>query len=102
MTSLNLPGFSLTLLLLPREPVEKSGFESSINFNKELILECLDEPTEAPGWRWMYKGKPEMRVEKDEDGKKEKKNPELGESDVKGPKRERTFFLVQMTDEIAE
>ena len=96
MTSLNLPGFSLTLLLLPREPVEKSGFESSINFNKELILECLDEPTEAPGWRWMHKGKPEMRVEKDEDGKKGKKNPELGESDVKGPKRERTFFLIRM------
>ncbi|GAA5832570.1 hypothetical protein JCM5353_002194 [Sporobolomyces roseus] len=86
MTSLNLPGFSLTLLLLPREPVEKSGFESSITFNKELILECLDEPTEAPGWRWMYKGKPEMRVEEKDDAKKSKKTPELGESDVKGPK----------------
>ncbi|GAA5831207.1 hypothetical protein JCM3766R1_002968 [Sporobolomyces carnicolor] len=93
MTSLNLPGFSLTLLLLPREPVspEPSRFETDLKFSKELILECLDDSTQAPGWKWMYKGKPEMKVEREEDGGRGKhgKKDEAQlqeESEVKGPK----------------
>ncbi|GAA5896439.1 dihydroxyacetone kinase [Sporobolomyces salmoneus] len=89
MTSLNLPGFSLTLLLLPRGPVtpEQSKFESDLKFSKELVLECLDDQTEAPGWKWMYKGKPEMKVlEEDEKEKKKKSEGLTEESDVKGPK----------------
>ncbi|KAF9269147.1 dihydroxyacetone kinase [Marasmius fiardii PR-910] len=43
MTSLNMPGFSITLLLLPSEPSEPSS---------ELILSLLDDKTDAPGWKW--------------------------------------------------
>ncbi|GAA5991175.1 hypothetical protein JCM5350_001937, partial [Sporobolomyces pararoseus] len=91
MTSLNLPGFSLSLLLLPREPQipEQSKFETEIKFNKELVLECLDDETDAPGWKWMYKGKPEMRSLDDEDEEKEKKRKKeilSEENEVKGPK----------------
>ena len=92
MTSLNLPGFSLTLLLLPREPQipEQSKFETEIKFNKELVLECLDDQTDAPGWKWMYKGKPEMKSLDDEDEEKEKKKKKeilSEENEVRGPKR---------------
>ncbi|KAG8950773.1 Dihydroxyacetone kinase 2 [Tulasnella sp. 424] len=45
MTSLNMPGFSLTLLLLPR-PNSNDGSSGA------KLLELLDEPTEAPGWKW--------------------------------------------------
>lgn len=89
MTSLNLPGFSLTLLLLPREPVSASGFESKVTFDKNLFIECFDDNTEAPGWRWSFKGKPEMKVSKVEE--KKSKKVEEKESDVKGPKREYIF-----------
>ncbi|GAA5950894.1 hypothetical protein JCM3765_004622 [Sporobolomyces pararoseus] len=89
MTSLNLPGFSLTLLLLPREAQipEQSKFETDIKFNKELVLECLDEKTDAPGWKWMYKGKPEMKILEEEDEKEKKQKESLSEeNEVKGPK----------------
>ncbi|KAJ7206232.1 dihydroxyacetone kinase [Mycena haematopus] len=43
MTSLNMPGFSLSLLLLPRanDPV-----------NAAQILTLLDAPAQTPGWKW--------------------------------------------------
>lgn len=46
MTSINLPGFSLTLLLLPRDgdKVSTSGL------NKQQILDLLDRPAQTPGW----------------------------------------------------
>ena len=44
MTSLNMPGFSLTLLLLP------SG--SGEPYSSKQILELLDAPASAPGWAW--------------------------------------------------
>ena len=36
-----MPGFSITLLLLPEE-----------KNTSDLILSLLDEPTETPGWKW--------------------------------------------------
>ncbi|KAG9019187.1 Dihydroxyacetone kinase 2 [Tulasnella sp. 427] len=42
---------SLTLLLLPRS-------NSSVPFNSTKILELLDEPTEAPGWKWNSRSEP--------------------------------------------
>jgi len=45
MTSLNMPGFSVTLLLLPAE--RDIGSPST-----DLILRLLDAPTAAPGWKW--------------------------------------------------
>ncbi|KAH9039372.1 dihydroxyacetone kinase 1 [Lactarius pseudohatsudake] len=44
MTSLNMPGFSLTLLLLPSA---SDGTPPS-----DLILRLLDASTSAPGWKW--------------------------------------------------
>ncbi|KAG8918917.1 Dihydroxyacetone kinase 2, partial [Tulasnella sp. 417] len=51
MTSLNMPGFSLTLHLLPR-PNYTDGLSAS------KLLELLDEPTEAPGWKWHARSEP--------------------------------------------
>ncbi|KAA1470321.1 dihydroxyacetone kinase 1 [Dentipellis sp. KUC8613] len=44
MTSLNMPGFSITLLLLPKA--------SSTGPPLDLLLRLLDAPTSAPGWKW--------------------------------------------------
>ncbi|KAL8286260.1 hypothetical protein RQP46_004748 [Phenoliferia psychrophenolica] len=68
VSSLSLPGFSISLVLLPREAVPTPiAFTSKLSFDKELILYTLDAPTEAPGWRWHYKGRPESHLEdKDE------------------------------------
>lgn len=86
MSSLNLPGFSLSLVLLPREPVATpASFTSKLSFDKGLILDCFDAPTEAPGWRWSYKGRPE-EVKTGEKEKVQKK--EESEEGVKGPARE--------------
>lgn len=48
-TSLNLPGFSLTTLLLPRE---------GDKYSSAKILELFDSPASAPGWRFTAKGEP--------------------------------------------
>lgn len=42
-----MPGFSITLLLLPEE--RPTG---------DLILSLLDEPTETPGWKWSSRSPP--------------------------------------------
>ncbi|GBE86465.1 Dihydroxyacetone kinase 1 [Sparassis crispa] len=44
MTSLNMPGFSITLLLLPH--ADETGPPAS------LILSLLDEKANASGWKW--------------------------------------------------
>ncbi|KAH7927347.1 dihydroxyacetone kinase [Leucogyrophana mollusca] len=48
MTSLNMPGFSITLLLLP------DGSDPNAP-SEELILSLLDADTSAPGWKWSSK-----------------------------------------------
>ncbi|KAF8475236.1 dihydroxyacetone kinase 1 [Russula ochroleuca] len=45
MTSLNMPGFSLTLLLLPSS-------SSTAAPPEDVILRLLDASTSAPGWKW--------------------------------------------------
>ncbi|KAN0126086.1 dihydroxyacetone kinase [Lactarius tabidus] len=45
MTSLNMPGFSLTLLLLPSSSSDSAP-------PSDLILRLLDASTSAPGWKW--------------------------------------------------
>ncbi|ODN84370.1 dihydroxyacetone kinase, variant [Cryptococcus amylolentus CBS 6039] len=57
MTSLNMPGFSLTLLLLPSAS-EKSTYSS------EQILEYLDAPASAPGWSFYAAQEPGVIGEK--------------------------------------
>ncbi|GAA5992031.1 hypothetical protein JCM10908_000706 [Rhodotorula pacifica] len=93
MTSLNLPGFSLTLLLLPREPVplppSTSSSSSSTNFavDTNLLLELFDAPTEAPAWKWGFRGEPEMLVEEEEEkGRKKSAGGDEKEAGVKGPR----------------
>lgn len=44
-TSLNMPGFSISLLLLPSKEEVNAP-------TKDLILSLLDEKAEVPGWRW--------------------------------------------------
>ncbi|KAJ7052269.1 dihydroxyacetone kinase [Mycena amicta] len=45
MTSLNMPGFSLSLALLPR-PEDTAAPKAS------LLLSLLDSPAQTPGWKW--------------------------------------------------
>jgi len=56
MTSLNMPGFSITLLLLP------SRNDTSAP-TADLILSLLDEDTNAPGWKWSSKTPPLKAVQ---------------------------------------
>ncbi|GAA5872299.1 hypothetical protein JCM3774_003337 [Rhodotorula dairenensis] len=101
MTSLNLPGFSLTLLLLPREPVPlppsaaaaaAAATADSFAVDANLLLELFDAPTDAPAWKWSFKGEPKMLVEEeDAQGGKRHKGGAAGaadekESGVKGPR----------------
>ncbi|KAI0311745.1 Dak1 domain-containing protein, partial [Amylostereum chailletii] len=53
MTSLNMPGFSITLLLLP----SKGDSDAP---PADFLLRLLDAPTSAPGWKWSS-GKPPSR-----------------------------------------
>ncbi|WWC86097.1 dihydroxyacetone kinase [Kwoniella dendrophila CBS 6074] len=61
MTSLNMPGFSLTLLLLP------SKSDSSSPYSSEQVLEYLDAPASAPGWAWTSGKEPGVIGEKVDD-----------------------------------
>ena len=83
VSSLSLPGFSITLVLLPREPVAPTAFVSKLAFDKELVLYTLDAPTEAPGWRWHHKGRPEAHIEE----KTEKVQGLPAVEEIKGPAR---------------
>ncbi|KAI0788772.1 dihydroxyacetone kinase [Abortiporus biennis] len=56
MTSLNMPGFSLTLLLLPSSNDTSSPTSSQ-------ILSLLDEPSNAPGWKWTSHAKPGVPIQ---------------------------------------
>lgn len=51
-----MPGFSITLLLLP-------GTESDNAISMDLILSLLDDPTNAPGWKWSSKTEPKAITE---------------------------------------
>ncbi|WWC58427.1 dihydroxyacetone kinase [Kwoniella dejecticola CBS 10117] len=71
MTSLNMPGFSLTLLLLP------SKSESGSPYSSAQILEYLDAPASAPGWAWTSGKEPGVVGEKVEEVVAEKKGKEV-------------------------
>ncbi|KAI9639780.1 putative dihydroxyacetone kinase 1 [Dioszegia hungarica] len=59
MTSLSMPGFSLTLLLLPRSG-DKDGYSS------DQILSLLDAPASAPGWKYYAATEPGVVSEEKE------------------------------------
>ncbi|KAG5725447.1 Dihydroxyacetone kinase 1 [Termitomyces sp. T112] len=51
MTSLNMPGFSITLLLLPSK-------ENTFAPAQSLLLSLLDDQPNAPGWKWSSRAAP--------------------------------------------
>jgi len=53
MSSLNMPGFSITLLLLP-------GANETSAPSSDLILSLLDQETSTPGWVWSSKARPSV------------------------------------------
>ncbi|TBU44014.1 dihydroxyacetone kinase 1 [Dichomitus squalens] len=53
MTSLNMPGFSITTLLLPASSESGKGTPDS-----SLLLSLLDEPAITPGWKWSSNSVP--------------------------------------------
>lgn len=58
MTSLNMPGFSLTLLRLPRD-----GDDAPVSAKE--IVDLLAEPCDAPGWSWSAHVQPKFDSEQD-------------------------------------
>lgn len=58
MTSLNMPGFSLTLLRLPRD-----GDDAPVSAKE--IVDLLAEPCDAPGWSWSAHVPPKFDSEQD-------------------------------------
>ncbi|TIA74467.1 hypothetical protein E3P92_01236 [Wallemia ichthyophaga] len=56
ITSLNMPGFSITLLRLPAEG-------ESAPASTAQMLELLDSPANAPGWRWHATTPPRLEKE---------------------------------------
>jgi len=54
MTSLNMPGFSISLVRLPEEDVKVSGYSVSAN----ALLELLDAEGKAPAWKYTPKNSP--------------------------------------------
>ena len=54
-TSLNMPGFSLTLLLLPHS-TDNNAPDSA------KVLSLLDAPANAPGWKWSSSQSPSFVV----------------------------------------
>ena len=68
MTSLNMPGFSLTLLLLPG-PGE--------SYSSKQILELVDAPASAPGWKWTSGKEPGVVGAKPEEEVAAKKGNEV-------------------------
>ncbi|WWC99517.1 dihydroxyacetone kinase [Kwoniella sp. B9012] len=70
MTSLNMPGFSLTLLLLP-------GKSESSTYSSSQILEYLDAPASAPGWAWTSGKEPGVVGAKVDEVVQEKKGKEV-------------------------
>ncbi|KAL7413994.1 dihydroxyacetone kinase [Mrakia frigida] len=58
MTSLNMPGFSLSLLLLPKA--------SEGPYTSEALLAHLDAPGDAPGWKWAAAAEPGVYTAKAE------------------------------------
>ena len=49
-----MPGFSVTVLLLPRDGEE--------GYSEKDILDLLDAPADAPGWRWYAKSEPPTEI----------------------------------------
>jgi len=47
-----MPGFSLTVMVLPRE--------GTFRFSAEKIIELLDAATDAPGWPWHARAEPTL------------------------------------------
>lgn len=84
MTSLNMPGFSLSLVLLPSEKAKKGD----LSISSDLLVELLDADTTAPGWKAASKASPNVGVveAKKKEEKKEgaKASPAAAESE-KGP-----------------
>jgi len=52
-----MPGFSITLLLLPSPNAEST-------LSKAKILSLLDEPADAPGWKWSSRSPPAAEPKK--------------------------------------
>ncbi|PLW07657.1 hypothetical protein PCANC_24963 [Puccinia coronata f. sp. avenae] len=70
MTSLNMSGFSISLVLLPpmnQEVVIEIEGEPSVSINDSMLLDLFDAPADCPGWKVGFAGEPSFsRVEKKE------------------------------------
>ncbi|CED83175.1 dihydroxyacetone kinase [Phaffia rhodozyma] len=64
MTSLDMPGFSVSLFLLPREG------ESA--YTADQLLSYVDAPGDAPGWAWNAASEPVVHVDTKEASSEEK------------------------------
>jgi len=88
MTSLNMPGFSLTLLLLPAPGDPYSSDE---------LLRLLDAPASAPGWKWSASNEPGVIGAKVEEPQAKKSKEVDLASECKAPRRLQSRFDNRVT-----
>lgn len=65
MTSLNMPGFSISVVLLPTKNENVTidcQDEGAFTFNADYIVDLLDAPTTCLGWPTCFKGDPNAEV----------------------------------------
>lgn len=82
MTSFAMPGCSISVLRLPVRGEDK--------VDQADVLESLDAPADAPGWKWSYNGEPAKEVLKEsEEEESESAAAAAGatESEARGPGR---------------
>lgn len=69
MTSLNMPGFSISVVLLPTKNENVTvdcQDEGDFTFNSDYIVDLLDAPTTCVGWPTCFKGDPNVESLLDE------------------------------------
>ncbi|KAI9631205.1 hypothetical protein KEM48_013134 [Puccinia striiformis f. sp. tritici PST-130] len=78
MTSLDMSGFSISLILLPpanEDVVIDIVGESSLSISANMILDLFDAPADCPGWKSSHAGQPRF-------SKAEKKEPKVQDPEV--------------------
>jgi len=72
MTSLDMSGFSISLVLLPpanEEVVIDIPGETSLSISANLLLDLFDAPADCPGWKPGYAGEPSFGLLEKKDAK---------------------------------
>ncbi|KAI7954277.1 hypothetical protein MJO28_006824 [Puccinia striiformis f. sp. tritici] len=94
MTSLDMSGFSISLILLPpanEDVVIDIVGESSLSISANMILDLFDAPADCPGWKSSHAGQPRF-------SKAEKKEPKVQDPEVAEGEKKSTGGTLAVSD----